>query len=177
MMKNHKCEGENMKGLILVLVAGLFCGFSEASEIQLRGQVAIDAESIKVLVGTQTYHCETNGGLSCKAINAVQQKEIFIKKNGGKIQVVDEPRNLSADITTTMDNGEMNYDITLCSQSVCTQNSSNGGASGIIDLTMFGQFLLSEKSFYVLGFFISSQNRAAPLEEKFWTQTHSLRKN
>jgi hypothetical protein len=123
-------------------------------------------DTVSVLVGTQTYQCTTAGGLKCNAVNSVQQQQMTIKKNGGKIQIADSARNLSADISTSVDNNEMSYDVAFCSKTVCTQSSSNGGAVGYINQTMFGQYNLTESSFYVLGFFISSQNKALDLETK-----------
>ena len=156
-----------MKKFLLCLCALLLNNYdSIASEV-------VD-ETIKVMVGTQTYQCEiANQSLSCKPVNSVQQKEMNIKKNGGRIQITDAPRGLSVEITTSLDNTQVNYNASLCSNTVCTVTDNNGGVNGYINQTMFGQYNITEKSFFVLGFFINSQIKPVNLEEKIKSQFSS----
>jgi hypothetical protein len=127
---------------------------------------AMADDTVKVLVGTQTYQCEINTVLTCKAVNALQQKEMTVKKSGGKIQIADAAKGLSIDIDTTFENADMSYAVTLCSNTACTLSSSNGGANGYINQTMFGQYNITEKSFFVIGFFITTQNKPISLDAK-----------
>jgi hypothetical protein len=154
----------------------ILCAFFAFSAFSAETKALAD-ETQKVLIGTQTYQCDINPQLSCKAINNVQQKEILIKKNGGKIQIADAPKGLSADIDTTFENSQMSYDITLCSKTVCTTSNSNGGQNGYINQTMFGQYNITEKTFFVLGFFINSENHPVNLEEHFFNQSMFMKKN
>ncbi len=148
-----------MKYLILALSSTLF-SFN----------IAQAADTVKVAVGTQTYQCTINGNLTCNPVNEVQQQTMTLKKNGGHFQIADTPRNLSADIDTTLENGQVSYAVTFCSHTVCTLSTSNGGANAYINQTMFGQYNVTEKSFYVLGFFINSQNTPVNLQEKILAQ-------
>lgn len=133
-------------------------------------------DTVKVLVGTQTFQCEINGNLSCKAINNVQQKEMSIKKDGAKIQIADQAKGLSADIITSLNAGNVVYDITLCSNTACSISDNNGGSNGYINQTMFGQYNITEKTFYVLGFFINSENKSVDLAEKIYSKFTALKK-
>lgn len=146
-----------MKNLLLTLGTTLFF-------LNLAHADVPAADSVNVIVGTQTYLCTTSGGLKCNPVNTVQQSQFTLLKNGDKVQIADSARGLSADITTSVKNGLMSYGIVLCSKTVCTQSSNNGGAAGYINQMMFGQYNLTESSFYVLGFFITSQNKAMDLE-------------
>ena len=148
-----------MKKLLLVLGTTL-----------LSLNIALAADSVKVAVGTQTYQCTINGNLTCNPVNEVQQQTMTIKKNGGHFQIADAPRNLSADIDTTVENGQVSYAVTFCSHTVCTLSTNNGGVNAYINQTMFGQYNVTEKSFYVLGFFINSQNTSVNLKEKILAQ-------
>lgn len=118
-------------------------------------------DSVQALVGTQTYQCTIGAELDCRAVNEVQQKQIVLKKNGSSFKVSDVPRGLEALIETSVSEGDMNYDVTFCSKKVCTLSSSNGGSDGYINQTMFGQYNITEKTFFVLGFFISTQGKTA----------------
>lgn len=132
--------------------------------------VAMADDSVKVSVGTQTYLCTINGNLTCNAVNDIEQQTLTLKKSGGHFQIADAPRKLSADIDTTVENAQVSYSVTFCSNTVCTLSTSNGGANAYINQTMFGQYNITEKSFYVLGFFINSQNAPVNLQEKILTQ-------
>ncbi len=134
------------------------------------------SDTVKVLVGTQTFKCDLNGSLSCKAINEIQQKEMVVKKDGGKIQIAEQSKGLSADIVTSLNNGNVIYDITLCSNTVCTVSDNNGGSNGYINQSMFGQYNITEKTFYVLGFFINSENNSVNLSESIYSKISTLRK-
>lgn len=148
-----------MKNLLLVIGASV-----------LMSNMALADDTIKVAVGTQTYQCTINGNLTCNAVNEVQQQTLTLKKNGGHFQIADAPRKLAADIDTTIENNEVSYAVTFCSSAVCTLSTSNGGKNAYINQTMFGQYNITEKSFYVLGFFINSQNAPMNLEEKIMAQ-------
>jgi hypothetical protein len=123
-------------------------------------------DSVKVTVGTQTYLCEIAAQLNCKAVNQVQQQEMALKKNGGKIQIADKDRGLSADIITSLDKNNVVYDITLCSSQSCSINTVTSDTTGNINQVMAGQYNITQKSFYVLGFFISTHASGLNLEEK-----------
>lgn len=148
-----------MKKLLLALGSSL-----------LLFNIAMADDTVKVAVGTQTYQCTINGNLTCNAVNEVQQQTLTIKKNGGHFQIADAARKLTADIDTTTENAQVSYAVTFCSSSVCTLSTSNGGKNAYINQTMFGQYNITEKSFYVLGFFINSQNAPVNLEEKILAQ-------
>ena len=47
-------------------------------------------DTVKVLVGTQTYLCEITNQLNCKAVNQVQKAEIQLKKNAGNVTIEDK---------------------------------------------------------------------------------------
>jgi hypothetical protein len=113
-------------------------------------------ESVKVVVGTQTYRCELGAELNCHPVNEVQQKTILLKKNGGAVNVEDKPRNLSADLSTSLNNGLVVYDVTLCSGQSCSISTVTTDSTGTIDQVLSGQYNITQKSFDVLGFFISS---------------------
>lgn len=125
-----------------------------------------DDSTVKAVVGTQTYQCTLNPNLSCKAVNELQKKEIVLKKNGGQVSLVDSARNLSADISTTLDGVNVVYDITLCSGLACSISTVTTNAAGSINQVMSGQYNITEKSFFVLGAFISNQKAEINLEEK-----------
>lgn len=135
----------------------------------------VAADSVSVVVGTQTYQCSMTEGLKCNPVNAVQQQQITLKKNGGKIQIADSARGLSVDIATSVENNQVSYDATFCSNTVCTLSTNNGGVNGYIDQTMFGQYNITEKTFYVLGFFITSQNKTINLKEKVMSRFSNLK--
>lgn len=123
-----------------------------------------DDETVTALVGAQTYKCTMETELVCKPVNELQQQEVVLKKNGSSLTIADDERGLDALIETSVADGDMSYDITFCSKTVCTVSSSNGGSDGYINQTMFGQYNITEKTFYVLGFFITTQNKAANLK-------------
>ncbi len=123
-------------------------------------------DNVKVTVGTQTYLCEITNQLNCKAVNLVQQKEILLKKNNGKIQIQDKERNLEAEIDTSLNNNNVVYDLTLCSTTSCTMSTVTSDNGGSINQILSGQYNITQKSFYVLGFFISTKAVMINLEEK-----------
>ena len=117
------------------------------------------ASTVKLSIATQTYKCTiTNQNLNCAAANEIQTKVIDLSKNGGHIQIADAPRGLSMDVSTSLTNGNVNYDLSLCSNTVCTINDVYSNAAGSINQIMLGQYNLTESSFYVLGVSISSTN-------------------
>lgn len=123
------------------------------------------ADTVTALIGTQTYQCSFGPDLVCKPANELQQKQIVLKKNGSSLKIADAPRGLEAIIDTSVTDGDMSYDITFCSKTVCTLSSNNGGPEGYINQTMLGQYNMTEKTFFVLGFFITTQNKAANLQD------------
>ena len=133
-------------------------------------------DSVTALVGTQTFQCTLGNELKCTPANELQQKEIVLKKHGSSFKIADEARGLEALIDTSLSNGDMSYDITFCSTKVCTLSSSNGGPNGYINQTMYGQYNVTEPSFYVLGFFITTQATVTNLKEKIEQKYSSLLK-
>ncbi len=121
---------------------------------------------VKVTVGTQTYHCELTNQLNCTAVNQVQKKEILLKKQAGKVQIEDKERNLSAEVITSLDNNNVVYDMTLCSSQSCSLITNTSDATGNINQVISGQYNITQNSFYVLGFFISTHANDLNLEEK-----------
>jgi hypothetical protein len=146
---NSKIIGEIMTKAISLLALFL-----------LTTTAAFSDDTVKVKVGTQTYLCEITTQLNCKAVNQVQQKEILLKKNSGSVHIEDKERGLTADIATTIDNNNVTYDITLCSAQSCTLNTVTSDTIGNINQTMSGQYNITQKSFYVLAFFISGHTGA-----------------
>jgi hypothetical protein len=132
-------------------------------------------DTVKVTVGTQTYLCEITTQLSCKAINQVQQKEMILKKNGGTVSIEDKAQNLSGDIVTSLDKSSVVYDMTLCSALACTINTVTTDASGTINQVIAGQYNITQKSFYVLGFFISTHTHGVNIEEKISQKMANLK--
>lgn len=126
-------------------------------------------DTIRAMIGTQTFLCELTNQLSCKAVNQVQQKEIQLKKAGAKIQIEDKSRNLSAEIDTSVDGVNMVYDLSLCSAQTCSMSSIVTNSSGSINQTMSGQYNITQKSFYILAVFINTNLSPINLEEKIIT--------
>jgi len=144
-----------MKKLMLCLV----------SLLAISATAYADEDTVTVLVGTQTYQCTMGTEVECVPANELQQQQIVLKKDGSAFKIADEPRGLDALVETFVTDGDMSYDITFCSKTVCTVSSSNGGSEGYINQTMFGQYNITEKTFFVLGFFITTQNKAANLKD------------
>ena len=117
-------------------------------------------------VGTQTYHCDLGAELNCKAVNEVQQKAILIKKNGGQVGVEDKPRGLTADAVTSLSGTNVVYDLTICSPQACSIATTTSDSLGKINQVVSGQYNITQKSFDVLGFFISTQAGIVNLEEQ-----------
>jgi hypothetical protein len=155
-----------MKKLMLCLV----------SLLAISAAAYADEDTVTALVCAQTYQCTMGTELVCKPVNELQQQEVVLKKDGSVFRIADEARELDALIETSVTDGDMSYDITFCSKTVCTVSSSNGGAEGYINQTMFGQYNITEKTFYVLGFFITTQNKAANLKDLIQTKFGSFRR-
>jgi hypothetical protein len=132
-------------------------------------------DTVKVTVGTQTYLCEITSQLSCKAINQVQQKELLLKKNGGTVNIEDKSQNLTGDIVTSLDKSNVVYDLTLCSALACTINTVTTDTAGTINQVMAGHYNITQKSFYVLGFFISTHTHGVNIEEKISQKMANLK--
>lgn len=130
-------------------------------------------DSVKVLIGTQTYFCQITDQLSCQAANQVQQQQVLIKKDGAKLEITDDKYNLKATIETSLNQSKsVVYDFTLCSKESCTVSTATTDSAGTINHMMLGQYNITQKSFYVLGFFISNQakgfeHQAETLLQKF----------
>ncbi|MDO9182720.1 MAG: hypothetical protein Q7U04_09940 [Bacteriovorax sp.] len=122
-------------------------------------------DTMKITVGTQSYHCELGSTLDCKAVNEVQQKTIMLKKNGGSIGVEDKPRALSADAITSLNGTNVVYDVTICSAQSCSISTLTTDSAGKINQVISGQYNITQKSFDIIGFFISSQAGVANLQE------------
>jgi hypothetical protein len=123
-------------------------------------------DTVRVTVGTQTYHCEIGTALTCNPVNEVQQKTILLKKNGGNLSVEDKARNLSAYTVTSLSGAKVVYDITICSSQSCSISTVTSDSSGNINQVISGQYNITQKSFDVLGFFISTQNGVVDLQAK-----------
>ena len=123
-------------------------------------------DTVKVTVGTQTYHCELGAELSCKAINQVQQKSLLLKKNGGQVGVEDKPQGLNADVSTSLNGTNVVYDFTICSAQTCSVTTTTSDSTGKINQVISGQYNITQKSFNILGFFISNQAGAIDLQEQ-----------
>ncbi|MGZ3807585.1 MAG: hypothetical protein ACXVCE_05825 [Bacteriovorax sp.] len=132
-------------------------------------------DTVKATIGTQTYLCELTTQLSCKAVNQVQQKEMLLKKNAERIQIEDKDRGLSAEVSTSLDNNNVVYDLTLCSSQSCSMSTVTSDPSGNINQVMSGQYNITQKSFYVLGFFISTHANGLNLEDKILNSKYSLK--
>ncbi|MGZ3787880.1 MAG: hypothetical protein ACXVLQ_05120 [Bacteriovorax sp.] len=132
-------------------------------------------DTVKATIGTQTYLCELTTQLSCKAVNQVQQKEMLLKKNAERIQIEDKDRGLSAEVSTSLDNNNVVYDLTICSSQSCSMSTVTSDPSGNINQVMSGQYNITQKSFYVLGFFISTHANGLNLEDKILNSKYSLK--
>jgi len=132
-------------------------------------------DTVKVLVGTQTYLCEITNQLNCKAVNQVQKAEIQLKKNAGNVTIEDKERKLNAEIATTLDHNNVIYDLTICSAESCSLSTITSDPNGSINQVMSGQYNITQKSFYVLGFFISTQANTINFEEKILRNISQLR--
>lgn len=137
--------------------------------------VVLADDSVKVTVGTQTYLCELSNELNCKAVNAVQQKVILLKKQSGKVQIEDKVKGLSAEVITNFVNNNVVYDMTLCSNLSCSISTTTSDATGNINQVMSGQYNITQNSFYVLGFFISTHANPINLEEKILNTKFQLK--
>ena len=122
-------------------------------------------DTVKVRVGTQSYHCELNPELSCKAVNEVQQKVILLKKNGGQVGVEDKLRGLTADAVTSLNGTDIVYDVTICSAQSCSISTVTSDSTGKINQVISGQYNITQKAFDVLGFFISTQAGVTNLKD------------
>jgi hypothetical protein len=125
-----------------------------------------NTDVVKINVATQTYQCTITQNLSCTPVNQVEQKVMEINKNGGKVSIADAPKGLSVDLVSSVTNGNIFYDITLCSSKACSLNNVAGGATGSIAQTMFGQYNITEKSFYVIGVSFNTTIKLVDFESK-----------
>lgn len=133
-------------------------------------------DTVTALIGAQTYKCVNGKEVVCSPVNELKQQEVVLKKDGSTFSIADEDRKLDALIETSVDDGDMYYDITFCSQTVCTISSSNGGSEGYINQTMFGQYNITQESFFVLGFFITTQDKAANLKDLIQAKFANVRR-
>lgn len=140
----------------------------------LASTCAFADDTVKVMVGTQTYFCEIAGQLNCKAVNQLQKQEMLLKRNAGQISIQDKERNLTADISTTLDNNNIIYDLTLCSAQACTISTAASNAAGDVNQIMVGQYNITQKSFYVLGFFINNHSSNVNIEESLLSKVSNL---
>jgi len=122
-------------------------------------------DTVKLMVGTQTFLCEFTSQLNCKAVNQLQQKEIQLKKDGAKIQIEDKARSLSAEIQTSLSGANVIYEITLCSVESCSISNVVTNSLGSINQTMSGQYNITQKTFYVLALFVNSDLSSVNLEK------------
>jgi hypothetical protein len=113
-------------------------------------------DTIKLLVATQTYFCEMAEQMNCKAVNQPQQKEVVLNKNGGNVHIEDKEHKLNAFVNLSMDSTDVAYEMTLCSEQVCTVSVLSTDPNGTITQSMSGQYNLTQKSFYVLLLFITN---------------------
>ena len=123
-------------------------------------------DTVKVTVGTQTYHCDLGAELSCKAVNEVQQKVIVLSKSGGQVGVEDKARGLTVSAVTSLSSKNVVYDLTICSSQSCSISTVTSDSTGKINQVISGQYNITQKSFDVLGFFISTQGDASNLQDK-----------
>jgi hypothetical protein len=123
-------------------------------------------DTVKVRVGTQSYHCELNPELNCNAANEVQQKVISLKKNGSSIEVEDKARGLSASTAVSLNGANVVYDITICSAQSCTISTVTSDSTGNINQVLSGQYNITQKSFDILGFFITTNTGISDFKEK-----------
>jgi hypothetical protein len=113
-------------------------------------------DTVRLFAATQTYFCEMSDQMNCKAVNQPQQKEILLNKNGGNVRIEDKEHKLSANAYVSMENTNVAYEMTLCSEQVCSVSVMITDSTGTITQSMSGQYNLTQKSFYVLLFFITT---------------------
>lgn len=118
---------------------------------------AFAEETLKIAVGTQSYHCELGAELKCVALNEVQSKIIQLKKNNGIVVVEDKPRGLSVNVSTSLDKGRVVYDLTTCSPQSCSMSTVTTDTLGGINQVVSGQYNITLRSFDIIGFIISTQ--------------------
>lgn len=125
--------------------------------ISLNVSTAFASDNIKLNIATQTYQCTiSDQKLNCNPTNAVQSKVLEIGKNNGGITVSDTPKGLSLEINTQLNNNNVNYNLTLCSNTACSINNVFSDNLGSINQLTMGQYNITEKSFFVLGVSIVS---------------------
>jgi hypothetical protein len=125
------------------------------------------ADTVKVIIATQVLQCTLGEKLNCKALGQIQSKEIVLKKEGGNVELVDKEHGLSAEIVTSLENNNVVYSMTLCSSETCSISTTNTDQKGNINQSMSGQYNYTQKSFYILLFFITNQVSGLNLEELF----------
>jgi hypothetical protein len=155
-----KYQEDVVKKLQFLLSTILVCSASR----QIKAE---NIDSVKLNIGTQTYQCTiTNQNLDCKPVNDVERKIIDINKNNGHVQIADAPKGLSVDLNTNLNNGNVIYNITLCSNTSCSINNVYSGATGAINQIMLGQYNITEKSFFVLGVSLTNSNKILDIGER-----------
>lgn len=140
----------------------------------LSSTIVLAADTINVTIGTQTYFCELASQLNCKAVNQLQKEDIQLKKNGSVVSIADKERNLSAEIATSLNNNNVVYDLTLCSSQACSLSTVTSDPAGTINQVASGQYNITQKSFYVLGFFISTHSKGINFEERLLNKLSNL---
>lgn len=137
---------------------------------------AMADETIKVTVGTQSYHCELGAELKCLAVNDIQRKTIQLKKNDGSVAVEDKPRGLSIDVSTSLSEGRVVYDLTTCSLQSCSISTVTTDFSGSINQVVSGQYNITQKSFDIIGIFLTTQNGLSfNLEDKILSRIKRIK--
>lgn len=123
--------------------------------------------TVKLSLATQTYQCTiANQNLNCTPVNQIERKVMDINKNGGKVQIADAAKGLSLDLVTSLNNGNVLYDLTLCSNTACTINDVYSNANGSINQVMLGQYNITETSFFVLGVSLTNASGAVDFSEQ-----------
>lgn len=141
----------------------------------LASNLALADDSVRVTVGTQTYHCELGAELNCTAINEVQQKTIMLKKSGGEVGAEDKAHKLSASVLTTLSGTNVVYEMTICSSKTCSLTSTTSDSSGAIDQVVSGQYNITEASFDVIGFFITTNTGMTNFQDKIQQRISKLK--
>ncbi|MDD4974087.1 MAG: hypothetical protein PHY93_07030 [Bacteriovorax sp.] len=162
--RHFKKEGHDYRRIIF-LRSGFIKLITGLGLILLISNSSFAEDTVKVTVGTQSYHCDLGAELSCKAVNEVQQKAIVLKKNGGQVGVEDKARGLNADAVTSLNGTNVVYDVTICSGQSCSISTVTSDSTGKINQVISGQYNITQKSFDVLGFFISTQAGVTELQE------------
>lgn len=151
-----------LKYVILILVGPMiFSHFSQAKVLE------DDEQKVNLIIGAQTYLCEqANEQISCHAVGELQRKQVSIYKSGGYIGLKDKARNLTAEIVTSVVDTSVVYKATLCSRQTCSNSHVWTDPKGTVNQVMSGQYNITQKSFYILGFFLTTSGTLDNLNEK-----------